>query len=74
MWCAWIKVFYLQYEAIVQEKNEAEMDYLENVRQLESKHQNKIQDLERKYQQKIVEEVERLVAMPLCTIPYLYLT
>jgi cilia- and flagella-associated protein 57 len=48
-----------KYEALSQEKNEAEMEYIENTRQLEAKHQAKIQDLDRKYQQKIVDEVER---------------
>lgn len=48
-----------KHESLMLEKNEAEMEYLENVRQLEGKHQTKIQDLERKYQQKIVDEVER---------------
>lgn len=54
-----IDAWKMKYDSLVQEKNEAEMDYLENVRQLEAKHQNKIQDLDRKYQQKIVDEVER---------------
>lgn len=48
-----------KYEALSQEKSEAEMEYIENSRQVEAKHQSKIQELDRKYQQKIVDEVER---------------
>lgn len=54
-----IDAWKIKYDALVQEKNEAEMQALDNTRQLEAKHLAKTQEMDRKYQQKIVDEVER---------------
>lgn len=55
-----------KYEALSQEKSEAEMEYIENSRVVEGKHQAKIQELDRKYQQKLVDEVERFLLLLYC--------